>query len=125
MLNPYSFRAAALAGSACAGSASTLDGSAVTHPSNASGSSALGEGGSMIVVADRFSAGCGLLCLAKGPGRAAAQRHENSQNCHPTLQENSPILWARVQFLEPRPNLQGTRLRRAAAARMPYLILDN
>ena len=60
MVNPYSFRAAALAASAWVASASTLDGSAVTQPSNASGSSAFGDGGRVMVVAERFSAvvGC-------------------------------------------------------------------
>src|ERR1700733_8072051 len=59
VLNPYSFSAAALAASTCAGSVTTFDGSVVTHPSNASGSSAFGEGGKTIVVADCFSAAVG------------------------------------------------------------------
>src|ERR1700722_11842853 len=64
-LKLYSFSTAALAASTCAASVVTFDGSVVTHPSNASGSSAFGEGGKTIVVADCFSASVGCWPCAK------------------------------------------------------------
>jgi hypothetical protein len=92
-----------------------LDGSAATHPSKASGNSAFGEGGSMIVVADRFSAAVGCSVWPKAQ---AAPQLNATETAEIAIQrfKKAPRFFRRASSLfEPGPNLQGTRSRRALA----------
>jgi hypothetical protein len=71
-----------LAGSACAASVTVFDGSAVTQPSNASGKTAFGEGGSVRTVADFFSAavGCPVCTHAKAAPHPIAVTPQTNPN---------------------------------------------